>query len=142
MALSRIILCGRSTQIGSVVVAGLKPEVEVIHFVMSAEAGKAEIPAILRGESVSPTNEYGTHDYSKTPDAVVLGGGYDEQDISTMRAACQGVKNNIPWLRPDMTKPTPPLGPEYGKAMVQRVKVALAELREKETPSEDGIEWF
>ena len=46
-----------------------------------------------------------------------------------MREACYGAGREgckrVPWLRPDLTKPTPPLGPEYGKHMVGRVKVCL-----------------
>ncbi|RWA03042.1 hypothetical protein EKO27_g12063, partial [Xylaria grammica] len=39
-----IILCGKTEQIGRGVIAGLKPEYEVIHFIMSPESGAAQIP--------------------------------------------------------------------------------------------------
>lgn len=60
--------------------------------------------------------------------AVVFGGAYDAEGIASMReAVAQGPQ--VPWLTQDPDVPTPPLGPEYGKAMVVRVKEALAKLQ-------------
>jgi hypothetical protein len=45
-------------------------------------------------------------------------------------AATPGTRR-IPWLRVDSTLPHPPLGPEYAKAVVERVKAMLAKLEEE-----------
>lgn len=58
-----------------------------------------------------------------------------------MMDASQGL-HPIPWLRPDFSKPAPPLGPEYGKALVQRVKVLLAEMERDGRMSEERVVWY
>ncbi|ETS79259.1 hypothetical protein PFICI_09112 [Pestalotiopsis fici W106-1] len=126
-----VILCGRTEAIGTGVVADLKPEYEVIHFVMSPESGIIQIPAILKGEqSVPADSELGSKDYSRPVAAVILGGGYDDSATDAMLQAVkqhEGAKA-VPWLRPDLTKPSPPLGPAYGKAMVRRIKELMPQL--------------
>lgn len=101
----------------------------VIHMILSPADGKREIPALLRGDA-PPTdrkNNLGTQNYSKKAAAVILGGAFGDADIAAMREACRG-DSKAPWLRLDLSKPTPPVGPEYGKAMVQRVKSCLKQL--------------
>ncbi|AEO68584.1 uncharacterized protein THITE_2118145 [Thermothielavioides terrestris NRRL 8126] len=124
-----VILCGRTEAIGSGVIADLKPEFDVIHFIMNQEAGATQIPAILRGEQeVETQSALGSHDYSKKPVAVILGGGYDDAAIEVMMRAAAGI-HPIPWLRPDLTIPAPAVSsPGYGKALVERIKVVLAQL--------------
>jgi len=50
----------------------------------------------------------------------------------------------VPWLRPDTSKPAPPLGPEYGKALVVRIKELMADLQKqgKLDGGEDGVYWY
>lgn len=48
----------------------------------------------------------------------------------------------VPWLRPDLAKPAPPLGPEYGKALVARIKVLLAELQANGEMNEAKVQWY
>ncbi|KAI0809958.1 hypothetical protein GGR55DRAFT_146701 [Xylaria sp. FL0064] len=137
-----VILCGKTEQIGQGVIANLKPEYEVIHFVLTPEAGAVQIPAILQGHQSPPSDSaLGSKDYSKTPVAVILGGGYDDADIDMIMKASKGIKP-IPWLRPDLSKPAPPLGPEYGKAMVARVKDVLAQLSEDGKMDKEEIHWY
>jgi hypothetical protein len=112
---------------------------------MSSESGIQEIPQILRGKL--PDNRLssiGSGSLANRAKAVVLGGGYDNDDvIASMREAASKAAN-IPWVRQDTSKPTPPLGPEYGKAMVGRVKEALGELQKsgKLDGSEGGVFWY
>ncbi|KAK3395194.1 hypothetical protein B0H63DRAFT_462791 [Podospora didyma] len=137
-----VILCGRTEQIGVGVVATLKPEYDVIHFVMTPESGAVQIPAILKGETSPPADsELGSKDYSKPPVAVILGGGYEDAGIELMMKASAGTKP-IPWLRPDLTKPAPPLGPEYGKALVARIKDLLAQLEKDGKMDEEAVQWY
>jgi len=140
-----VILCGKTTQIGTGVIAALKPEYEVIHFVMTVAAGSAEIPALLKGEAATTDNELGSHDYSKAPQVVILGGGYDDEMVEEMRKATKAAgAPEVPWLRPDATKPAPPLGPEYGKALVARLKTLMGEMKAegKLGHGTEGVFWY
>jgi hypothetical protein len=124
-----VVLCGLSEKIGSGVIELLKSEYEVVHFIMSTEAGKAQIPAILNGEQSVPSNsDLGSKNYSTPPICVILGGGYDADATAEMMEAAKDAKA-VAWLRPDMDKPAPPLGPEYGKALVARIKELVPELQ-------------
>lgn len=161
-----VILCGKTEQIGKGVIETLKPEFEgrlsiypaqmfpvvaakrsanvqiVVHFVMTPESGKEQIPAIFRGETPSSRDsELGTKDYSQKPAAVILGGGYDDAGIEVMMDASKGI-HPVPWLRPDLSLPAPPLGPEYGKALVQRIKEKLAVLEKEGQMSEEKVVWY
>ncbi|RYC53934.1 hypothetical protein CHU98_g12276 [Xylaria longipes] len=137
-----VILCGKTEQIGQGVIAGLKPEYDVIYFVMTPESGVIQIPAILKGDQ-SPASDsaLGSKDYSRPPVAIILGGGYNGADADVMRKASEGIKP-LPWLRPDLTKPAPPLGPEYGKAMVARVKELLSQLEKEGKMNDDQVHWY
>lgn len=111
--------------------------------IFSPTAGETEIPSLLRGDA-SPVNDaenLGTRNYTKPPAAVLLGAGYQDADVAAMREACRD-DSRVPWLRPDLSKPAPPLGPEYGKAMVQRVKSCLEELRRDGKIDGDGVHFF
>ncbi|KAK3314303.1 hypothetical protein B0H66DRAFT_630865 [Apodospora peruviana] len=122
-----VILCGKTEMIGEGVIAGLKPEYDVIHFILTPEAGATQIPAILKGEQSPPLDSaLGTKDYSKPPIAVILGGGYDDAAIEHIMKAA----------------PAPPLGPEYGKAMVARVKEVLAKLEKEGKLGEEKLQWY
>lgn len=112
----------------------------VIHFVMSPEAGAAQIPAIFRGEQAVETDSaLGSHDYSRKPVAVILGGGYDDAGTEVMMKAAAGI-HPVPWLRPDLTIPAPPFGtPEYGKALVERIKALLAKLEQEGKMNEEKV---
>lgn len=107
---------------------------------MTPEAGAAQIPAIFRGEQqVESNSAMGSHDYSEKPVAVVMGGAYDDAGIEVMTKAAAGL-HPIPWLRPDLTKPAPPLGtPEYGKALVKRIKELLAKLEQDGKMHEEKV---
>ncbi len=83
----------------------------------------------------------GSKDYSRLPVAIILGGGYDDASTDLMMKAAAGIKP-IPWLRPDLTKPAPPLGPEYGKVLVARVKELLARLEKEGKMNEEKVHWY
>ena len=157
-----VILCGKTEAIGAVVIEKLKPELEgtiarrhmsrisflltsylVVQFIQSVETGKQQIPALLRGEDPgSSGSTRGSQNYEKTPVAVLLGAAFDNQGIQELRDAARGTKD-VPWLRPDTTKPMPPLGPEYGKAIVERIKETVKGLEERsELIGNGGVVWF
>ena len=80
----------------------------------------------------------GSRNYTRRPVAVIAGGGYDDAMFEEMRKASAG-KSTVPWLRPDASTPTPPLGPAYGVHMVQRVKTCLRKLEEEGRMGVDGV---
>lgn len=108
---------------------------------MTPESGKEQIAAIFRGETPSADSQLGSNDYSKKPVAVILGGGYDDAGIEVMMEASKGI-HPVPWLRPDLSKPAPPLGPEYGKALVERIKILWAEMGKDGEAKVEGIVWY
>jgi len=50
--------------------------------------------------------------------------------------------NHVPWLRADASKPAPPIGPEYGKAMVERAKECLGGLAGTHAIGEMKVHFF
>ncbi|CZT51607.1 uncharacterized protein RSE6_12771 [Rhynchosporium secalis] len=143
----RVVLCGKTAQIATAVKAGLQPEFEVIHVILSTSAGVSDLPKILVGKTPSTADpgNIGTQNYAQAPQAIILGGGYDDEAVKTIRAACERANKGdrgIPWLRPDLSVPVPPLGPKYGAAMVSRVKTALKELEEEGRAQGDGVYFF
>lgn len=51
--------------------------------------------------------------------------------MSEIRAACGQEARKVSWLTPDLAVQTPPLGPEYGKHMAQRLVNCLGKLGEE-----------
>jgi hypothetical protein len=114
----------------------------VIHFVKNPETAMTEIPALLRGDkTVSSQSELGTKNYELGVGAVILGAGYDDQAVKQLREAA-GRVSSVPWLRPDTTKPTPPLGPAYGQVLVDRIKEAVKDLQGKGGMDKDAVVWY
>ncbi|KXH60045.1 hypothetical protein CSAL01_05506 [Colletotrichum salicis] len=147
-----IILCGKTEEIGRGVIEGLKPEYEVIHFITSPASGAVIIPALLTSKTTTlpqhpDTSTIGSGNYASPPRAVVLGGAFDEEAVKMLQKAVveQGTASRkIPWLRHDESKAAPPPGPEYGKAMVARVreKLGLLEGEGKLDGEYGGDEWY
>lgn len=109
---------------------------------MTREGGVKQIPAIFKGEqSPSSDSALGSKDYSRPPIAVIVGAAFNDDDTKAMMDASAGIKP-VPWLRPDTSKPTPPLGPAYGQAAVARVKELLARLQEEDKMNEEKIHLY
>ncbi|CZR63191.1 uncharacterized protein PAC_13087 [Phialocephala subalpina] len=136
-----IVLCGKTPQIATAVKKSLMPDYEVVHVILTPSAGISEIPSLLSGTPPSSPENIGSQNYAKVPQAIVTGAGYDEAAVERMRKACNG-SSNVPWLRPDTSIPTPPLGPKYGEAMVKRVKSCLRELEEEGRMEGDGVYFY
>ena len=99
-----------------------------VHVCLNPESASTEIPIIFAGQ-VPPENpdNVGSKNYAKLPAAVVFGGGFSDEDINAILPALEG-KVNAPILQFDPSKPTPPLGPEYGIYVAGRLKARLQEL--------------
>ena len=101
---------------------------------------------MLRGEKPTSSDpeaaEFGSHDYSKRPVAIIVGLAYGEEDVKVMRDACEGCLN-VPWLLNDKSKPTGvEPGPEYAKMIIGRVKGLLNELEEEGKFGKDGVYYY
>jgi hypothetical protein len=132
----------------------------VIHLIPTPSAGTTQLPALLSGRTPPATSDstaLGTHNSSRRPRAVVLGGGYDDAMVAEMMNAVRAEHvraEHSPLAPPDLAIPAPPLAPEYGREMVSRVKRLLGGLglegkdrdgekdreRDRETEEERGKE--
>ncbi|KAJ4128136.1 hypothetical protein NW768_008420 [Fusarium equiseti] len=145
-----IILCGKTEFIGQRVIEALKPEIEVVHFVLPGESGKHIIPELLRGNhppSHPESSTIASGNYAHVPCAVVLGGAFEDVDIAALRDAVKDVDGvrGVAWVRQDTTQPAPPVtSPEYPKLMTKRTKEAIIQLYKdgKLDGSRDEIEWY
>lgn len=109
--------------------------------ILSPAQGVGEIPTLLRGHAPSNNaNNLGTMDYSKPPQAVILGAAFGVH-LSEMRAACKG-DSKVPWLELDQSKSAPSIGFGYGAALVKRVKSTIAELEKDGKMGSDGVYFY
>ncbi|KAG5798172.1 hypothetical protein H9Q69_002781 [Fusarium xylarioides] len=145
-----IILCGKTEFIGERVIEALKPEIEVVEFILPGASGQVMIPALLAGKSPPShpdSSAIGSGNYNNAPRAVVLGGAFEESDIATLRDAVKTVDGarGVAWLRQDTTLPAPPVtSPEYPKLMTRRTKEAVIKLDKdgKLDGTYDGLGWY
>jgi len=114
-----IVLCGAKVALGLESANFMKPEFEgielvdlfpdvsfsltykVIHFCASVDAACAEIPRLLSKEQPQPVeeNEVGTHNYSATPKAILVGRTYTDDKLQAVRDSCKG-KAEVSWVVP------------------------------------------
>ncbi|KAM5361426.1 hypothetical protein ACJZ2D_013116 [Fusarium nematophilum] len=145
-----IIVCGKTEAMGRGIIEALKPEIEVIHFVLPGESGPAIIPAILAGHpppSHPERSSIGSGNYSEVPRAILFGGAYDDVTVAHFRDVAKvfpGARS-VPWVRQDKTRDAPPVtSPEYPKVIVQRSKDALLQLQKdgKLDGTHGELEWY
>ncbi|KAM3549575.1 hypothetical protein ARSEF4850_008781 [Beauveria asiatica] len=142
-----VIVCGRRETIGESVAAGLKPEYELVHFVKMPEAGVKDLPLVLKGiPPETAASGVGTGNIADGAKAVILGGGYDDNDYEVMRKAVDAtaLDRRPVWLRNDLRVAMPPPGPEYGKEVVVRVKNLLNKLEKENSldAADSNMYWF
>lgn len=87
------------------------------------------------------TGNWGSQNYAQPPIAVVLGGGFSDAEFEAITAACAG-KSSVPWLRIDISVPTPPLGPAFGVHVAGRLKKRLNSLEAEGKFGQDGVYLF
>lgn len=121
----------------------------MVQFILTPEACISEISVILQGQAPSnPSSTLGSGDVSRRLVAIILGGAYadtfDQVHRGVEAAFASSGSSKVSWLPQDGSKPAPPLGPEYGKAMVQRVKDTLSRLavEGKLGAGETGVYWY
>ncbi|KAK2591522.1 hypothetical protein QQS21_010797 [Conoideocrella luteorostrata] len=160
-----IVIVGATEHIGKAVIAGMQPDYEgivpnfhtnkgsflsnpaVILFCTSIQAASSEIPYILRGEAPpSQSSTIASGNFGAAPKAVVFGGAWSEEDVLSVQSALQGARGSegLVLLMKDAGRPEPPLGPTYGKHIVERVKMTMGEVvggRGGEGPHA-GVVWY
>ncbi|PKS08167.1 hypothetical protein jhhlp_005443 [Lomentospora prolificans] len=104
-----IICCGKREEVGRIVIEGLKPEIEVVHFVLAEDSAAIIIPPILAGQGPPAHPELssiGTGNFSQVPKAVLLGGAFDDETIAKLRDAVNQTAGTrkVPWLSRDHKK--------------------------------------
>ena len=114
---------------------------------MSPDDGRTNIPLLLSGlKPRSQQSHLGSQDFSRVPQAVLFGGGYDDATIEEIRKTVMGTlgARKVPWLKADQLKTAAGPQPgtrEYADSIAPRVKAALNKLERegKLDGSEDGI---
>ncbi|RHZ56293.1 uncharacterized protein CDV56_108093 [Aspergillus thermomutatus] len=124
-----VVTCGRRTAIGKPISQFLLPEYEVIHFLQSYEAAEAELPHLLAGrdpQSQNP-NDVGTHDYSRSPRAVIFGRGFESEQVEELKKKVAGIaKEPVAWVAGNPADfPTGPPGPDYPQKAAADIKKVL-----------------
>lgn len=108
----------------------------MIHFTL-ASAIAQELPSLLTGKPPSsPSSSLGTANWAAPPQALLLGGAYQDEDIDRLEQLIESIEGaaKIPWLRVDVgNKPPPQLQDpeqvrEYGLSVASRMKMKLGEL--------------
>lgn len=84
------------------------------------------------------SSKLGTGNYSNAPKALLAGGAFDDAAIEAIRQKLQELGRPIPILRADMSVPMPPVGPEYGKLILQRARKGLETLRSEGKLGDSG----
>lgn len=104
---------------------------------MSLEDGLTNIPLLLSGSHPKdPLSQIGSGDYSRVPQAVILGGGFTAADIDQLRQAALDNENarKVPWLKANLQKTAegPEMGTEgYAQTIPARVREAMSKLAEE-----------
>ncbi|XHG06004.1 hypothetical protein AWENTII_009215 [Aspergillus wentii] len=98
---------------------------------MSPEIGKTELPSLLRGTA--------------PPAAIIVGGGYTQDDLDSMRAACKGLRPTA-WLKveqryaPGSSSGHLPAFKDYGVEVAGRVRACLDGLVERGDLDRDQVQ--
>ncbi|KAI0203360.1 hypothetical protein F4808DRAFT_418427 [Astrocystis sublimbata] len=112
-----IILIGASQEVGRKVTESFKSHFEVIQFMDSFPKAQENLPSILagKGPKTPSDNDIGTHDYSKTPRAVIFGRRYNQEQVKELNGLCSGTESApVAWITGDpAVEPPAQPGPDY-----------------------------
>jgi len=131
MAPVAAILCGRQPKMAEVMVKNLAPKIEVVHVCTTQETALSEIPALLKGETVTAASGLGTNsEGSARADIalIIIGGGYSNDNVQAIKVLADAVKP-LPILWADIGK-TSGTGPPTPETIRNRI-VECIEKEEK-----------
>lgn len=104
----------------------------VAHACITTEAAETEIPALLRGETVKPASGYGTNVNGEGQprtdiSLVIVGGGYQPEELVKIKAASDAVKP-VPFFAADRAKNPAAPGPPPPEIIKQRILAKVDEV--------------
>ncbi|KAI1343233.1 hypothetical protein F5Y15DRAFT_412027 [Xylariaceae sp. FL0016] len=138
-----VVLIGLSTEIGRPVTEGLLPEYEVIRFIQSEEAARADLPHIFEGrEPPAPsTNDVGSGHYGQTPRVVIVGRAFEPEKVEAIRQSCAGsIGAPTVWVVGDPArKPAGVPPPGYGQKLPGELKKIISGWYEAGAEKDDMI---
>ena len=125
-----------------------------LHFISDPEVAKADLPRFLRHEppSTASSGDIGSKDYSRPPEAFVLGLGYTNDVVDEFRKACEGVGKGVPWVVGGLSKDefrslvdAKSLGPpeQHGPRAAEMQKRKVLEVLSEGKGGKDGMfAWY
>lgn len=118
---------------------------KVIHFMTTDEAAEADISRLFNGEqpSIPSSAGLGSGDYSRRPQALVVGRAFTVDMIDALRQKCAG---SFPWFvggldqnqKGELLNKKPQPG-QYGPSVAQDSKTKLDEVRNSDNWEQDGV---
>lgn len=101
-----------------------------MHVCLDLDAAKSEIPAVLRGEAVTPVSGLGSNLDKKATDrrrpvAIIVGGAFSAEEFEEVRM--EGVRS-VPWVKVEATNvplSERPPNPSYPATVGVNVKECL-----------------
>jgi hypothetical protein len=125
----------------------------VIHFISTPEKARKDLPRFLNNEKPTKSSDdgVGSQDYSRQPEAILLGLGYYNEIVEDLRQACRGTVRGVPWVRGGLSKsefndlmansPPAPMA-QQGPVTAGKIKKKLLQLLDDGEGSKDGLfEW-
>ncbi|KAK7913795.1 hypothetical protein PG985_011498 [Apiospora marii] len=91
-----VLLCGKIPGHIQATTEIMKPEFEIVEVCSSLDAARTALAERLSPWSVSPAE--------KRPRVVLMGGGFTQDDFSSVYEGVEGAKS-VPWVRPAIMKP-------------------------------------
>ncbi|CAI6333770.1 unnamed protein product [Periconia digitata] len=146
-----LVVIGRNPGTAQAVRRLMVPEFDVVHACFSPEQAIADISRLAQGLKPLDYHEnVGSQNYSRIPNNIAFGGGYDHEAIEAIKTAVdkQVDTTGLLWLWPDAEKRVqggpPPTTPEqfesYASGVVARIKERACQSDFKE--SQGGVFYY
>ncbi|KIX06996.1 uncharacterized protein Z518_04972 [Rhinocladiella mackenziei CBS 650.93] len=95
MAPIAAVLCGKQPPLAQFMIKNLAQKIELVMVCTSVDSAVSEIPALLKGESVTPSSGLGSNAEGagrSDVSLIIVGGGYSPADLEAIRSAVDAVK--------------------------------------------------
>ncbi|PVI03459.1 hypothetical protein DM02DRAFT_612226 [Periconia macrospinosa] len=146
-----MVVCGRNPNVAQDVRRMMVPEFDVVHACLTPEQAIVDITRFAQKlEPLRHNENVGSQNYSKIPNIITMGGGYDPEACVKIKEAVdnQTGGKGLLWLWPDATKkaqagpvPTTPKEFEsYASGVVTRIKERTSQA--DFTESEGGVFYY
>lgn len=114
----------------------------------------SEIQTLQSGGAPPPDpDNIGSHNFTRSPVAVVFGSGIDSEDVEEIRQACGGTESKLAWVQGSAenkakAKANPPDFKDsesldsYAEKAASAAKKVLEDIREKDGFGVDGMYYY